>query len=175
MSMMRGTDLLACAFSSARPSGAGTSCSSQLLMNENAVMSRTISPRLLVETVEGITIASFTDEMLTSEEVIWEVDGQLMSLVDGPSPEKLLLNFREVRMMSSTMLAILLKLAEDSRRPWRAEALRPQRRPPGNLPDQPVRSALRDPRPGMDRPRRLLTRHRPLPVRTIRRQPSNRV
>jgi anti-sigma B factor antagonist len=80
-------------------------------MNENAVMSRTISPRLLVETVEGITIASFTDEMITSEEVIWEVDEQLMSLVDGPSPEKLLLNFREVRVMSSTMLAILLKLA----------------------------------------------------------------
>jgi anti-sigma B factor antagonist len=80
-------------------------------MNENAVMPHTICPRLLVETVEGITIASFTDEMLISEEVIWEVDEQLMSLVDGPSPEKLLLNFREVRVMSSTMLAILLKLA----------------------------------------------------------------
>jgi anti-sigma B factor antagonist len=64
-----------------------------------------------VETVEGITIASFTDEMLVSEDVIREVDEQLMSLLGGPSSEKLLLNFREVRVMSSTMLAILLKLA----------------------------------------------------------------
>jgi anti-sigma B factor antagonist len=74
-------------------------------------MTRTLSPRLLVETVEGITIASFTDEMIVSEEVIFEVDEQLMNLLDGPSPQKMLLNFREVRVMSSTMLAILLKLS----------------------------------------------------------------
>jgi anti-sigma B factor antagonist len=74
-------------------------------------MSQTTSPRLLVENVQGIIVARFTDEMIVSEEVIWEVDEQLMGLLDGPSAPKLLLNFRDVRVMSSTMLAILLKLS----------------------------------------------------------------
>jgi anti-sigma B factor antagonist len=69
-----------------------------------------MSPRLLIETVHGVTVASFTDPMLVSEEVFGDLDVQLSELIEGARPEKLLLNFREVRGMSSTMLAVLLKV-----------------------------------------------------------------
>lgn len=72
---------------------------------------RTASPRLLVETIEGVTLASFTDEMLIDEGVIADVDEQLMDLAGGAGPARLLLHFGAVRVMSSTMLAILLKLS----------------------------------------------------------------
>jgi anti-sigma B factor antagonist len=75
-------------------------------------MTPILNSRLLVETVEGITIATFTDEMIVSEEVIADVDEQLLSLVDDTRPAKVLLNFRAVRSMSSMMLAILLKLSK---------------------------------------------------------------
>ncbi len=71
---------------------------------------QTLCPRLLVETVHGVTVASFTDELLVSEEAIHEVDEQLIGLIESSKPEKVLLNFSEVRGMSSTMLAVLLKI-----------------------------------------------------------------
>jgi anti-sigma B factor antagonist len=74
-------------------------------------MMQVTTPRVLIETVHGITVASFTDEAIVSEEVILEVGEQLVDLLDGARPERLVLNFREVRSMSSTMLAILLKVA----------------------------------------------------------------
>jgi anti-sigma B factor antagonist len=73
-------------------------------------MTPAICPRLLVETVHGITVARFTDELIVSEEVIYEVGEQLLELLDGSLSQKVLLNFSEVRGMSSTMLAVLLKV-----------------------------------------------------------------
>ena len=72
-------------------------------------MSRLASPRLLVETIHGITVASFADSEILTEEVIEEVSDQLQDLVDGIGSGDVLLNFREVRLMSSAMLAKLLK------------------------------------------------------------------
>jgi len=74
-------------------------------------MSRLASPRVLVETIHGITVASFADAEILTEEVIDEVYEQLRDLVEGLGPAGVLLNFREVRLMSSTMLAVLLKFA----------------------------------------------------------------
>jgi anti-sigma B factor antagonist len=71
----------------------------------------TTYPRLVVETVHGITVAGFMDEMLVSEEAIEAVSEQLAEIVDSARPAKMLLNFREVRCMSSSMLAVLLKLS----------------------------------------------------------------
>jgi len=70
-----------------------------------------LSSHLLVESVHGITVAKFTDELLVSEEVLHEVDEQLIGLVDSAQPDRILLNFSEVRGMSSAMLGILLKVA----------------------------------------------------------------
>ncbi|WP_422925580.1 STAS domain-containing protein [Singulisphaera sp. PoT] len=71
---------------------------------------QTLNSHLLVESVHGITVARLTDEMLVSEEAIFGVDGQLLGLVESSKPERFLLNFSEVRAMSSTMLAVLLKI-----------------------------------------------------------------
>jgi len=74
-------------------------------------MSRLASPRVLVETIHGITVASFSDAEILTEEVIDEVYEQLHDLLVGLGRADVLLNFREVRLMSSTMLAVLLKFA----------------------------------------------------------------
>jgi len=72
-------------------------------------MSRLASPRLLVETIHGITVASFADSEILAEDVIEDVSDQLRELIEGLGPADVLLNFREVRLMSSAMLATLLK------------------------------------------------------------------
>ena len=74
-------------------------------------MPETISPRVLVENVEGVTVASFADSELTSAQVIEEVADQLERLPDGAGLERVVLNFRGVRFMSSSMLAVLLKFS----------------------------------------------------------------
>jgi anti-sigma B factor antagonist len=74
-------------------------------------MSRLASPRLLVETIHGITVASFADTEILTEEVIDDVSEQLRDLIEGLGAADILLNFREVRLMSSAMLATLLRFA----------------------------------------------------------------
>lgn len=74
-------------------------------------MTTTTSPRVFVETIGGVTVASFATNEIVSEEVIHEVDEQLADLAKGLASGDVLLNFREVRQMSSTMLAILLKFS----------------------------------------------------------------
>ncbi len=74
-------------------------------------MPSTTSPRFFVETVGGVTVASFADAELVAEQVIEEVSGQLETLADNPGFERVVLNFREVRFMSSSMLGVLLKFS----------------------------------------------------------------
>jgi anti-sigma B factor antagonist len=66
-------------------------------------------PRVLVETVSGVTVASFADHELTEQYVIEEVSEQLYSLADHLGLSQVVLNFREVKFMSSMMMAVLLK------------------------------------------------------------------
>src|SRR3954462_5582172 len=74
-------------------------------------MPKLASPRVLVEAIHGITVASFADSEILTEDVIEEVGDQLDELIDGRGPADILLNFREVRLMSSTMLAVLLRFS----------------------------------------------------------------
>jgi anti-anti-sigma factor len=74
-------------------------------------MSQSTSPHLLVESVDGVTIAAIADASLLSEEVIADVDEQLGQLLDSLGPDKVVLSFREVRQMSSSVLAVLVKFA----------------------------------------------------------------
>jgi anti-sigma B factor antagonist len=71
-------------------------------------VTETVCPRVFVESIDGVTVASFADAELVSEEVIGAVDEQLTDLARGLTAGDVLLNFREVRLMSSTMLAVLL-------------------------------------------------------------------
>ena len=81
-------------------------------------MANTLAPRLYLETVGGVTVATFADADLVSERDIESIGEQLDAIVDNLGPTRVVLNFREVRYMSSTMLAILLKFL---RRIQRAE------------------------------------------------------
>ncbi len=70
-----------------------------------------VSPRLLLETVHGVTVASFADTDLIAEDVIDDLGTQFQDLLASLSetPE-VLLSFRDVRYMSSNVLALVLKL-----------------------------------------------------------------
>src|SRR5262249_33652737 len=77
----------------------------------NAAMTKTIRSRLLVENVQGVLVITFAGEFLIDEGLIQEVREDLVKLVDKHRRANVLLNFREVQAMSSTMLAVLLKVA----------------------------------------------------------------
>ncbi len=74
-------------------------------------MQSTTTPRFFVETVSGVTVASFAEKELVAEQIIEEVSGQLESLADGLGLDRIVLNFREVKFMSSSMLGVLLKFS----------------------------------------------------------------
>src|SRR5437016_12706650 len=80
-------------------------------LERNAPMTQTTRSRLLVENVQGIAVVTLADELLVDEGVIHEVGEDLVRFLDESRPASVLLNFREVQAMSSSMLAILLKVA----------------------------------------------------------------
>ncbi len=75
------------------------------------MMTRTTFPRVYVESIGGVTVATIAENELVAEEVIFELDEQLLELAEALPSSDVLLNFREVRLMSSTMLAVLLKFS----------------------------------------------------------------
>jgi anti-anti-sigma factor len=75
------------------------------------VMMNTICPRLLVETTGDVTVVSFADSRVVSEEAIREIVEHLSCLAEGFGPVKLLLNFQNVEIMSGRMFAVLLRIA----------------------------------------------------------------
>ncbi len=64
---------------------------------------------LRLETIEGVTVVSFVDTKIVTEENIQEVGDQLYSLVDE-GHSKLLLNFGNVQYLSSAALGKLINL-----------------------------------------------------------------
>jgi anti-sigma B factor antagonist len=63
-----------------------------------------------MDSVDGVTVVTFADTRLLADDVFAEV-GDLLRLIDGPGLARVLLNFREVRFMSSTFLAALMQLS----------------------------------------------------------------
>jgi anti-anti-sigma factor len=74
-------------------------------------MTNTICPRLLVETIEDVTVIGFADPAIVSEEAILEIFEHLSDLAQGSGSMKLLLNFRNVEIMSGRMYAVLFWIA----------------------------------------------------------------
>ena len=74
-------------------------------------MPTTANSRVFLETVGGVTVASFADADLIADQVIEEVGRQLENLAEGLELGRVVLNFREVRFMSSSMLAVLLRFS----------------------------------------------------------------
>src|SRR5690606_35083961 len=67
-------------------------------------MSQGNARHLRLESIDGVTVVSFVESKIVSEESIQEVGEQLYSLVDSEGHRQLLLNFGNVQYMSSAAL-----------------------------------------------------------------------
>lgn len=73
-------------------------------------MSQGSARHLRLESIDGVTVVSFVESKIVSEESIQEVGEQLYSLVDSEGHRQLLLNFGNVQYMSSAALGKLINL-----------------------------------------------------------------
>jgi anti-sigma B factor antagonist len=73
-------------------------------------MLETTPRRLLVEFITGIHLVRFVDSRIVSEDEVREVVDQFSDLLEGEGAIKLLLNFDDVRTMSSNLIGELVKL-----------------------------------------------------------------
>ena len=64
-------------------------------------MSQASRRHLRLETIDGVTVVSFVDTKIVTEENIQEVGDQLYSLVEDEGHRQLLLNFGNVQYLSS--------------------------------------------------------------------------
>jgi anti-sigma B factor antagonist len=70
----------------------------------------TATRRLEVETVGKVTVASFRDERIVSEDVIHQIGEEFRGLVGERGRRHIVLNFGRVKALSSTVLSLLLFL-----------------------------------------------------------------
>ncbi len=73
-------------------------------------MSQAPRRHLRLETIDGVTVVSFVDTKIVTEENIQEVGEQLYSLVENEGHTQLLLNFGNVQYLSSAALGKLINL-----------------------------------------------------------------
>ena len=73
-------------------------------------MSQASRSHLRLEKIGGITVVSFVDTKIVTDEDIQEVGDQLYSLVEDEGHKELLLNFGNVQYLSSAALGKLINL-----------------------------------------------------------------
>jgi anti-sigma B factor antagonist len=73
-------------------------------------MSQAPRRHLRLENVDGVTVVSFVDTKIVTDENIQEVGDQLYSLVEDEGHKELLLNFGNVQYLSSAALGKLINL-----------------------------------------------------------------
>ena len=73
-------------------------------------MSQAPRRHLRLENVDGVTVVSFVDTKIVTDENIQEVGDQLYSLVEDEGHKQLLLNFGNVQYLSSAALGKLITL-----------------------------------------------------------------
>ncbi len=71
-----------------------------------------IKPRISVEYAEKATIISFTDEKILEESDIKALQDSIMSVVEQTERIKLILDFGNVRFLSSAVLGLLIRLSK---------------------------------------------------------------
>ncbi|MHC4727657.1 MAG: STAS domain-containing protein [Planctomycetota bacterium] len=71
-----------------------------------------IKPRISVEHAENATIVSFTDEKILEERDIKALQDSIMSVVEQAKRIKLILDFGNVRFLSSAVLGLLIRLSK---------------------------------------------------------------
>ena len=71
-----------------------------------------IKPRISVEYSENATIVSFTDEKILEERDIKALQDSIMSVVEQAERIKLILDFSNVRFLSSAVLGLLIRISK---------------------------------------------------------------
>jgi anti-sigma B factor antagonist len=68
--------------------------------------------RMETETIGGVTVVYFLDERIVADDVIEDLGDQLVALVEDRGFRKIVLNFGNVKALSSTALAKLFVLRQ---------------------------------------------------------------
>jgi anti-sigma B factor antagonist len=71
-----------------------------------------IKPKINIEYVDKATIVSFTDEKILEEKDIKALQDSMMSIVEQAKKIKLVLDFGNVRFLSSAVLGLLIRLSK---------------------------------------------------------------
>jgi len=71
-----------------------------------------IKPRISVEYAENATIVAFTDEKILEETDVRALQESIMSVVEQAERINLILDFRNVRFLSSAVLGLLIKISK---------------------------------------------------------------
>lgn len=71
-----------------------------------------IKPRISVEYAEDAIIVTLTDEKILEEEHIRVLQESIMSVIDGAGETNLILDFRNVRFLSSAVLGLLIRVSK---------------------------------------------------------------
>ena len=71
-----------------------------------------IKPRIGVEYAENATIVTFTDEKILEERDIQAIQESIMSVVEQADAINLVLNFCNVRFLSSAVLGLLIRISK---------------------------------------------------------------
>jgi len=71
-----------------------------------------IKPRISVEYVGNATIITFTDEKILEEKAIQKLQDSIMSVVEQAECINLILDFCNVRFLSSAVLGLLIRISK---------------------------------------------------------------
>jgi len=67
-------------------------------------------PRLFVEETERATVVTFSDTEILDSLLVREIQDELLSLVEELERHRLVLDFSDVKMLSSSMLGVLIRV-----------------------------------------------------------------
>jgi len=71
-----------------------------------------IKPRISVEYTDDATVVAFTDERILEERDIQDLQASLMGVVEQAEKINLVLDFRNVRFLSSAVLGLLIRVSK---------------------------------------------------------------
>jgi anti-sigma B factor antagonist len=71
-----------------------------------------IMPKINVQYNEGATILTFTDEKILEENDIRSLQGSIMSVIEQGGRMNLILDFQNVRFLSSAVLGLLIRVSK---------------------------------------------------------------
>jgi len=71
-----------------------------------------IKPKVSVAYVENATIITFTDESILEEKDIQKLQESIMSVIEQAERINLILDFRNVRFLSSAVLGLLIRVSK---------------------------------------------------------------